>query len=194
MQRGRLQRCTCCISAADDRIYAEQPRSRGAHRSACATNSDCARTSMSFAQKGHSTIVETRAPHDCNLGTGPKPWPVAECTGSVDALPCMSAAIDSFGSQTVLVPGGSARAIARIHSSISSSDTHAMKSVVACSCRHRGVTTLPWPCMPLLHWEGTVHSAPRSLALLSGAPGSTPLLPQAHDLHLKVHILTHGNS
>jgi hypothetical protein len=69
-----------------------------------------------------------------------------------------------------------------------------MKSVVACSCRHRGVTTLPWPCMPLLHWEGTVHSAPRSLALLSGAPGSTPLLPQAHDLHLKVHILTHGNS
>ena len=169
--------------------FAEQPRSRGAHRSACATNSDCARTSMSFAQKGHSTIVETRARHDCNLGTGPKPWPVAECT-----LPCMSAAIDSFGSQTVLVPGGSARAIARIHSSISSSDTHAMKSVVACSCRHRGVTTLLWPCMPLLHWEGTVHSAPRSLALLSGTPGSTPLLPQAHDLHLKVHILTHGNS
>ena len=72
-----------------------QRRHVGRHRSACATNSDCAQTSMSFAQKGHSTMVETRAPHDCDLRTGPKPWPVTECTGSVDALPCMSAAIDS---------------------------------------------------------------------------------------------------
>jgi hypothetical protein len=53
-----------------------------------------------------------------------------------------------------------------------------MKNVRACGCRHRGVTTLPWPCMPLLHWESTVHSAPRSLALLPGTPRST--LPFCH--------------
>ncbi len=72
----------------------------GRHRSACATNSDCAQTSMSFAQKGHSTMVETRAPHDCDLRTGPKPWPVTECTraGSVDArLPLQSDAMGGRG-------------------------------------------------------------------------------------------------
>ncbi len=71
-----------------------QRRHVGRHRLACATNSDCAQTSMSFAQKEHSTtMLETRAPHDCDLRTGPKPWPVTECTGSVDALPLQSDAI-----------------------------------------------------------------------------------------------------
>jgi hypothetical protein len=75
-----------------------QRRHVGRHRSACATNSDCAQTSMSFAQKGHSTMVETRAPHDCDLRTGPKPWPVTECTGSVEArLPLQSDAIGGSG-------------------------------------------------------------------------------------------------
>jgi hypothetical protein len=84
-----LLRCTCRISAADDRNPPApiQWRHVGRHRSACATNSDGTRTSMSFAQKGHLTRVETRAPHDFDLRTAPTPWPVPECTGSVDALP-----------------------------------------------------------------------------------------------------------
>jgi hypothetical protein len=97
MQRGRLQRCTCCISAADDRIYAEQPQSawgtpvsmRDEKNSETAPGPRCPSRRRGTRRL---TIVETRAPHDYDLRTGPKPWPVAE---PVDALPCMSAAIDS---------------------------------------------------------------------------------------------------